>query len=195
LEILGTGNEASEEGLFAVASRLSSKVVRAAVELLLYTEEELESDILGAACAHDKLQEDGASLFETASSRDDSQDHTERSGRSGSDAGSIISVGSSHGDNSLEEMLNKIRIARRASEASKAAALDTETLASSEKVFDGDYSLPSDLDPRERSRRGSFDSITSIDSSIFSEAGDRHDPRNGSISSMLRRKSLMGSRS
>lgn len=183
LEILGTGNEASEEGLFAVASRLSPNVARAAVKLLLYIEEDLESDILGAACAQDRLQEDGPSMSETVSSRDDSQDHTEGGRRSGSDAGSIISVGSSHGGNSLEVMLDKIRIARRASEASKAAADDAETLALSEEVFDRDYSLPATFDPR-GSRRGSFDSIASKISSIFSEAGDISHPRNGSISSM-----------
>jgi hypothetical protein len=77
LEILRTGNEALEIGLFAVASRLSPKVAQAAVKLPLYTEEKLESDILGAACAQDKLQGDESSLFETASSRDDSQNHTE----------------------------------------------------------------------------------------------------------------------
>jgi hypothetical protein len=184
LRILGTGNEASEQELSAVASRLSFKVAQAAVKLLLYTEEQLESDILEAACAQDRLQEDGSSMSETASSRDNSQDHTERSGRSGSDAGSIISVGSSHGSNSLEDMLHRIRIARRASEASKAAAHDAETLALSEKGFDGNYSLPAAFDPREGSRRGSFDSIASKISSIFSEAGDRSHSRNGSISSM-----------
>lgn len=173
LEILGTGNEASEEGLFAVASRLSPNVARAAVKLLLYIEEDLESDILGAACAQDRLQEDGPSMSETASSRDDSQDHTEGGRRSGSDAGSIISVASPCGGNSLEDMLHKIRIARRASEASKAAAHDAETLP-----------LPAALDPTEGWRRGSFDSIASEISSIFSEAGDRSHSRNGSISSI-----------
>jgi hypothetical protein len=184
LEILGTGVEAPEEGLFAVASRLSFKVARAAVKLLLYTEEKVESDILGDACAQDKLQEDGSSLFEAASSRDDPQDHTERSGRSGSDAGSVISVGSSQGSNSLEDMLHKIRIARRASKASKVEALNAETFPLTEKGFDSDYSLSAALDTTEGLRRGSFDSITSIVSSIFSKAGDRPDSRNGSISSM-----------
>lgn len=136
LRILVTGNEALEEGLFAVANGLGLKVARAALKLLLYTEEQLESDILGAACAQEKLQEDGSLNSETASSRDDSQDHAEKVGRSGSDARLIISVGSSHGGKSLEDMLNKIRIARRASEASKAATIDAETLASSKKVFD-----------------------------------------------------------
>ena len=173
LEILRTGNEALEIGLFAVASRLSPKVAQAAVKLLLYTEEKLESDILGAACAQDKLQGDESSLFETASSRDDSQDHTEGGRRSGSDAGSIISVASSCGGNSLEDMLHEIRIARRASEASKAASHDAETLP-----------LPAALDPTEGWRRGSFDSIASEILSIFSEAGDRSHSRNGSISSI-----------